>query len=91
MFGMALRKNDYGAEISKLGAFLEKLEDKFNLVIEGLAALNAKIDRNYEEFKEFRAEVNYKFEVVFDELATLRRDKVDRKELFALEKRLFPQ
>lgn len=48
------------------GVVLEHIDSKLDLVVEGHRALDRKIDKNHEEFKEFRQEVNYKFEVVFE-------------------------
>ena len=45
---------------------MEDIDSKLDLVLEGHKALDVKIDKNHEEFREFRKEVNYKFEVVFE-------------------------
>jgi len=50
-----------------------------------------KIDRHYGEFQEFRKDVDYKFELVFDELHLIRnelKEKVGRDEFALLEKRV---
>lgn len=73
------------------GVVLVDIDAKLDLVLEGHTALDSKIDRNHEEFREFRKEVNYKFEVVFDELHLIRnelKEKVGRDEFALLEKRV---
>lgn len=75
----------------ELGVILEHFDSKTELILEGQQALDRKIDLNHQEFKEFREEVNYKFDVVFDELHMIRNDlkeKVGRDEFAALEKRV---
>ena len=53
---------------------LEDIDSKLDLVIEGHRALDIKIDKNHEEFREFRKEVDYKFELTFDELRLIRNE-----------------
>lgn len=60
---------------------LENIDSKLDLIVEGHKALDKKVDRNHQEFQEFRQEVNYKFEVVFekfddvtDELRVIRNE-----------------
>ena len=73
------------------GVVLEDIDSKLDLVLEGHQALDVKIDKNHQEFQEFRSEVNYKFEIVFDELHLIRnelKEKVSRDEFALLEKRV---
>lgn len=73
------------------GAVLEDIDSKLDLVVEGVGTLDKKIDRHHEEFQEFRKEVDYKFEIVFDELRLIRnelKEKVGRDEFAFLEKRV---
>lgn len=75
----------------RLGVIVENMDSKIDLVLEGHKALDIKIDKNHEEFREFRKEVNYKFEIVFDELRLIRnelKEKVGRDEFTVLEKRV---
>lgn len=75
----------------QFGVVLENIDSKLDLVVEGQKGLDKKIDKNHEELKEFRSEVNYKFEVVFDELRLIRnelKEKVGRDEFALLEKRV---
>ncbi len=61
------------------------------MVVEGVGILDKKIDRHYGEFQEFRKEVDYKFELVFDEFHLIRnelKEKVGRDEFTLLEKRV---
>ena len=66
---------------SEVGALIEHFDSKIDLVVEGHAALDKKIDKNHEEFKEFRQEVNYKFDVVFQKFDEVDQqfNKVDRR------------
>ncbi|MBI5147973.1 MAG: hypothetical protein HZA37_02370 [Parcubacteria group bacterium] len=73
------------------GVVLEDIDSKLDLVVGGVGILDKKIDRHYGEFQEFRNEVDYKFEAVFDELHLIRnelKEKVGRDEFLALEKRV---
>jgi len=73
------------------GVVLEDIDSKLDLVVEGVETVDKKIDRHYGEFQEFRKEVDYKFEIVFDELRLIRnelKEKVDRDEFILLEKRV---
>ncbi len=73
------------------GVVLENIDSKLDLVVEGQQALGKKIDNNHQEFQEFRKEVDYKFEVVIDELHLIRnelKEKVGRDEFIFLEKRV---
>ena len=49
-----------------LGVVLEDIDSKLDLVVEGHQGLDKKIDKNHKEFQDFRKEVNYKFDVVFE-------------------------
>ncbi|MEK7520563.1 MAG: hypothetical protein AAB560_00600 [Patescibacteria group bacterium] len=84
-------KTAEGAFPRRFGVVLEDIDSKLGLVAEGHQALEKKIDENHREFREFRSEINYKFEMVFDELHLIRNDlkvKVSRDEFLALEKRV---
>ncbi len=80
------------------GVVLEDINSKLDLVVEGVGVLDRKIDKNHEEFKEFRKEVNYKFEVVFEKFASVEselhiirndlKEKIGRDEFLFLEKRV---
>ncbi len=62
-------KNDKkGLSVSErhFGVILEDIDAKLYLVLEGHQSLDIKIDKNHQEFQEFREEVNYKFDVVFE-------------------------
>jgi len=78
-------------ESSNFGTILESMDSKIDQVLEGYGALDKKIDTNHKEFCEFRKEVSYKFDTVFDELHLIRNDlkeKVSREEFVLLEKRV---
>lgn len=95
-------KSDFTPAERRFGVLLENIDSKIDLVLEGHAALDHKIDRAAEDLdkkiEDFRAEVNvrfeevnYKFDVVFDELHVIRnelKEKVGRDEFQLLEKRV---
>jgi len=90
-----MKKRDVKKTVSRsanrFGVVLEHIDSKLDLVVEGQSALQRQITDNHQEFREFRGEVNYKFDVVFDELHLIRNDlkeKVGRDEFVALEKRV---
>ncbi len=86
-------KENKGLPVSErhFGVILEDIDSKLDFIVEGRFALDKKMDNNHQEFGEFRDEMNYKIEAVFDELHLIRGDlvkKVDRNEFTALEKRV---
>lgn len=69
---------------------LDDIDAKLGLVVEGQFALHEQIVHVDAKLEEFREEVNYKFDIVLDELHEIRgelKSKVDRKEFDALQKR----
>ena len=73
------------------GMILEDLDSKLDLVLEGHAALDLKIDKNHQETNEKFEIVNEKLEMVFDELHLIRnelKEKIGRDEFIVLEKRV---
>ncbi len=80
------------------GVVLEDIDSKLDLVVKGQEVLDIKIEKVDEKLEDFRKEVNYKFEVVFekfdevtDELRVIRnelKEKVGRDEFALLEKRV---
>ena len=75
----------------RFGVVLENIDSKLDLVVEGHRVLDKKIDKVDEKLEDFRNEVNYKFDVVFDELHLIRnelKEKVGRDEFVLLEKRV---
>lgn len=83
---------DSSDESRYFGALLENMDSKIDILVEGHRVLDGKIDKHYFEFQDFRNEVNYKFDVVFDELHLIRnelKEKVGRDEFILLEKRVF--
>jgi tetrahydromethanopterin S-methyltransferase subunit G len=86
-----INKKQLSAPERHFGVILEDIDSKLDLVVERQQVLDKKIGRNHEEFQEFRSEVNYKFEIVFDELRLIRnelKEKVGRDEFTLLEKRV---
>ncbi len=87
------------------GVILENIDSKLDLLVEGhqgldkrIEKLDEKVDGIDEKLEDFRKEVSkrfnevdYKFEIVFDELHFIRNDlkeKVSRDEFVLLEKRV---
>jgi len=56
------------------GVILEDIDSKLDLVVEGQGALDVKIDKVDEKLEDFKKEVNYKFDIVFEKF-----DEVDQK------------
>jgi hypothetical protein len=59
---------------NKKGVVLEDIDSKLDLVLEGYKALDVKIDKNHEEFREFRKEANYKFGILTEMVAKSTED-----------------
>jgi tetrahydromethanopterin S-methyltransferase subunit G len=80
-----LKTKNQKKELSQIerhfGVILEDIDSKLDLVVEGHQTLDKKIDRHYGEFQEFRKEVDYKFEIVFEKFDEVdkRFDEVDKK------------
>ncbi|MEK7077598.1 MAG: hypothetical protein AAB928_00685 [Patescibacteria group bacterium] len=73
------------------GVTLESMDSKIDLVLEGFHSLDVKIDKNRNEFKEFKGEINYKLDLTLEQLGVIRNDlkqKVGRDEFILLEKRV---
>lgn len=77
------------------GVLLEHIDSKLDLLIEGHSALDKKIDKKIDEVNEKVdrgfAEIDYKFNVVMEELHIIRnelKEKVGRDEFILLEKRV---
>lgn len=73
------------------GMVLESVDSKLDLVVEGHQVLDKKIDKLHGEMNERFKAVDYKFEMVFDELRLIRnelKEKVGRDEFALLEKRV---
>jgi len=73
------------------GVILENIDSKLDLTVEGMGVLDKKIDKVDGKVDNLRKEMNYKFEVVFDELHLIRnelKEKVSRDEFMVLEKRV---
>jgi len=73
------------------GVILEDIDSKLDLVAEGHQALDKKIEDFKNEVGVRFNEIDYKFELVFDELHLIRnelKEKVSRDEFILLEKRV---
>lgn len=76
---------------NKKGVVLEDIDSKLDLVLEGHKVLDKKIDGVDKKVDNLKTEMNYKFDVVFDELHIIRnelKEKVSRDEFVLLEKRV---
>jgi hypothetical protein len=79
-------------EAHYFGALLENMDSKIDVILEGHQVLDKKIDDLSNNVDKRFNEVDYKFDVVFDELHLIRNDlkeKVGRDEFILLEKRVF--
>lgn len=84
-------KKDFSKNERHFGVVLERVDTKTDLLIEGQTALNKKIDDFKKDVDLRFGEVDYKFEVVLDELGVIRnelKEKVGRDEFMFLEKRV---
>ncbi len=75
----------------RFGVILEDIDSKLDLVVEGHKGLDKKIDIVDKKVNDLHEEMNYKFEIVFDELHLIRnelKEKVGRDEFVLLEKRV---
>ena len=82
------KKLDKKYEARREGVLLEDLDSKLDLVLEGHSGLDKKIDNLRGEMNERFKEVDYKFEVVFEQLHLIRNEKISRDEFVALEKKV---
>ncbi len=74
-----------------LGVTLEHIDSKLDLVLDGHKALDKKLENFKAEVDEKFKVVDYKFEIVLDELHLIRnelKEKVGRDEFVLLEKRV---
>ena len=74
-----------------LGAVLEHIDSKLDLIVEGQHSLQNQITTVDGKVDIVRQEMDYKFEAVFDELHLIRNDlkeKVGRDEFEVLQKRV---
>jgi len=75
----------------RFGVILKDINSKFELVLEGYSALNKKFNVLKEGVSELRKDMDYKFEIVLEELSLIRNElkaKVDRDEFVLLERRV---
>ena len=75
----------------RMGVVMERVDSKLDLVVEGQQVLGKKIDTVDKKVDNLRVEMDYKFEVVFDELRLIRnelKEKIGRDEFALLEKRV---
>ena len=73
------------------GMILEDIDSKLDLVVEGHHGLDKKIDIVDKKVGDLHREMDYKFEIVLDELRLIRnelKEKVGRDEFTLLEKRV---
>ncbi|OGY63063.1 MAG: hypothetical protein A2745_00250 [Candidatus Harrisonbacteria bacterium RIFCSPHIGHO2_01_FULL_44_13] len=88
---MTKQSKDKKIEERYFGVILENMDSKLDLLVEGRQVSDKKIDRVDGKVDDFRKEVDYKFEVVFDELRIIRnelKEKVGREEFALLEKKV---
>jgi hypothetical protein len=82
---------DLDPQERRFGVILENVDSKLDLVLEGHQTLDKKVESFRKEVDEGFNAVDYKFEVVLDELRLIRnelKEKVGRDEFKVLEKRV---
>lgn len=60
----------------QLGVVLEDINSKFDQVLDGHAVLDVKIEKVYDEVKEVRKEIDWKFNVVLEEIRDLKQGRI---------------
>lgn len=83
--------NNSKNEAHYFGALLENMDSKIDVILEGHQVLDKKIEDLSNKMDKRFDEVDYKFNIVFDELHLIRNDlkeKVGRDEFIFLEKRV---
>jgi len=86
-----INKKQLSTSERHFGVVLEDIDSKLDLVVEGVETVDKKIEDFKKEVGERFNEVDYKFEIVFDELRLIRnelKEKVGRDEFAFLEKRV---
>ncbi len=86
-----IKNNNSALSERHFGVILESMDSKLNLVVEGHQVLDKKIEDFRKETNNRFNEMDYKFDIVFDELHLIRNDlkeKVGRDEFVLLEKRV---
>jgi ABC-type phosphate transport system auxiliary subunit len=74
-FDMLDKKQDgFAADLRKQGVIMEQIESKVDLLAEGQVVLDKKIDGVDQKVDALKGEMDYKFEVVFEELHGVRTD-----------------
>lgn len=75
-----MKKSPHNRKVSseqhQLGVVLEDINSKFDQVLDGHTALDTKIEKVYDEVKEFRKEVDWKFNVVLEEIRDLKGGRI---------------
>ena len=61
-------KKDLTQPERHFGVLLESMDSKIDILVDGHQALNKKIDKNHQEFQEFREEANFKFKIITETL-----------------------
>ena len=84
-------KRNSSPEERTFGVILESMDSKLDAVLEGHHVLDKKIDKVDKKVDDLKTEMNYKFDIVFDELHIIRnelKEKIGREEFVLLEKRV---
>lgn len=86
-----INKKELSQAERHFGVILENIDSKLDLVVEGVEVLDKKVSQVDQKVDNLKSEMDYKFEVVFDELRLIRnelKEKVGRDEFIILEKRV---
>mgnify|MGYP001583466285 CR=1 FL=1 len=85
-------QQDTPPEIRRIGVLVEDIDRKIGGLVEGHQAHEESFERFEKKMDEgfmgIRNEMDYKFEIVFEELHTIRNEQVKRQEFVLLEKRV---
>jgi hypothetical protein len=81
MIFMDIKESNKETRQRHRGVLLEDLDSKLDILVEGQMALDVKMDRHYDEFRDFVSDTKFKFGIVFEKF-----DEVDGKFKIVFEK-----
>jgi len=76
---MKTKNNKKEREMVKRGVFIEDLDSKLDLVLEGFNMLSKKIEDLQSEMNRKFQEIDFKFDIVFEELRDIRKQMATQK------------
>ena len=81
-------KKDTSPAERRFGVILERIDSNVRQISEGQIMLDGNVNRIDKKVDDMKLEMDYKFEIVFDELHLIRNEQVKRQEFVILEKRV---